>query len=112
MAKKEPEVFTFHNENVLLGVARWAKVVGWAIAAVYFLSFVNDLTQTFASGGLQQQLSSGFMGILLFLANLIYPITIGAFYWLVMHGLAQGLYVALDLFITTEEDEPEEGIVP
>ena len=104
MARKENESMTFHNENAVLQIARWAKVVGWVIAVIYLLSFANDMTQMVASGGLAQ-LPADFMGKLLFLANIIYPIAIGAFYFLLMHGLAQGLYVAIDLFISTEEEE-------
>jgi hypothetical protein len=107
MTGKENESMTFHNENAVLQIARWAKVVGWTIAVIYLLSFVNDMTQMAASGGLAQ-MPAEIMGKLLFIANILYPIAIGAFYFLLMHGLAQGLYVALDLFITTEDEE--EGI--
>jgi len=105
MARNENESLTFHNENGLLQIALWLKVTGWVIAAIYLLSWISDISQTMASGGFQ--LPADLMGKLMFVANFIYPIGIGAFYWLVTHGLAQGLYLGLDLFATTEDDEEE-----
>ena len=108
MARKE-EPMTFHNESTLMMIARGAKITGWAILVIYLLSFINELTQTLPS---LSQLPPDIMTKLLVFANMLFPILMGAFYFLVMHGLAQGLYVALDLFISTEDEEIEEGIVP
>jgi hypothetical protein len=107
MSPKENESFTFHNEAVLLNIARWAKVVGWTIPVIYLLSFINSLTETINNIA---QLPPDLMSKLLVIANVLFPLLMAGFYFLLMHGLAQVLYVALDLFITTEEDEPAEGI--
>ncbi len=104
MAPKESEPMTFHNENVLLNIARWAKIVGWAVAVIYLLSFISGLTQALPN---LSQLPSDFMGKLMAFANLIFPLLMAGFYFLLMHGIAQGLYVALDLFISTEDEESE-----
>lgn len=108
MAPKENEPLTFHNEGTLMLIARAAKIVGWVIAVIYLLSFINEMTTTLPN---LSQMPTDLMTRLLIFANMLFPIVMGAFYWLVLHGLAQGLYVALDLFISTEE-EVEEGIVP
>jgi hypothetical protein len=89
-------------------IARGAKIVGWVIAVIYLLSFINEMTSTLPN---LSQMPTDLMTRLLIFANMLFPLAMGAFYWLVLHGLAEGLYVALDLFISTEEDE-EEGIVP
>lgn len=108
MAPNENEPLTFHNESALMMIARGAKITGWVIAVIYFLSFINELTQTIPS---LSQLPPDILTKLLVFANMLFPIAMGAFYFLVLHGLAQGLYVALDLFISTEEEEEPEGIV-
>jgi len=107
MARNE-ELLTFHNEASLTLIARGAKIVGWVIAVIYVLSFINELTTTIPN---LSQMPSDLMTRLLIFANMLFPLAMGAFYWLMLHGLAQGLYVALDLFISTEEEEVEvEGI--
>lgn len=107
MSPKENEPMTFHNENTLTLIARAAKIVGWVIAVIYLLSFVNEMMSTLPN---LSQMPTDLMTRLLIFANMLFPLAMGAFYWLVLYGLAEGLYVALDLFISTEEEE--EGIVP
>ena len=107
MARKENESMTFHSENALLQIALWSKVVGWVILAIYLLSWIGDLVQMVASGGVQ--LPPAALDKLMLFANLVYPLAMGGFYFLIMHGLAQGLYNGMDLFATTEEDEEETG---
>ncbi len=103
MKRKENESVTFHNENLLLQVALWAKVVGWVIFAIYLLSTVNEVMQIIASGGFQ--LPPATMDKLMFFANFLYPVAMGAFYFLVTQGLAQGLYIGLDMVVGNESDE-------
>jgi hypothetical protein len=105
MASKENESLTFHNENTLLQIALWSKVVGWALAVIYLLSWISDLVQMFTSGGIQ--LPPAIMDKFLYFANFIYPLAMGGFYFLVTHGIAQTLYIGLDLFDFSEEGEEE-----
>ncbi len=107
MASKE-EPTTFHNESTLMLVARGAKITGWVIAIIYLFSFVSEMMQTIPN---LSQMPTDLMTRVLIFANMLFPLAMGAFYLLVMQGLAQGLYVALDLFISTEDDT-EEGLVP
>jgi hypothetical protein len=112
MAGKENEVTTFHSENALLQIARWAKVLSWVLIVIYLLSFVSNVTDL-VMGGIQQ-FPTDVMNALLYIANLIYPLALGAFYFLLLNGLAQGLYMALDLYLGVEEEDEEElaeGIV-
>jgi len=110
MASKENESMSFHNESTLLRIALWSKVVGWVIAVIYALSWISDIVQMFAGGGLQ--LPPAIMDKLLYFANLIYPLAMGGFYLLIMHGLAQGLYIALDLFDFSDEAEEDDTTQP
>ena len=103
MNRKSNESLTLHNETTLMGIATAAKVTGWVILVIFVLSWVGSLIEMFSAGGFQ--FPPGFMNTLLYLANFVYPLAMGAFYFLIMHGLAQGLYIALDLFDTTEEEE-------
>lgn len=109
MASKE-EPLTFHNESALMLIARAAKVTGWVLLATYLVSSFGYLKQILDAAAVGQ-LPTDAIQLSTIFANLAQLLATGIFYLLIMHGLAQGLYVALDLFISTEEDE-EEGIVP
>ena len=104
--ENETEPTNFHSENTVLLVARLAKITGWVIAAIYLVSFFNELVQLIPN---LSQLPPDLMSKLLIFINMIFPLAIGAFYVLVMQGVAQGLYIGLDLFLKGETEEEEEG---
>lgn len=103
MKRNENESITFHNENFLLQVALWIKVVGWVILTIYLLSTVNEVMQIIASGGFQ--LPPATMDKLMYFANFLYPVVMGAFYFLLTQGVAQGLYIGLDMLLLGTESE-------
>ncbi len=82
-----------HNETALLRIASWSKVTGWVIAVLYVISWISDLRQMLGSDAPIDLLA------------LAYPVAMGVFYWLVMQGLAQGLYLGLDLFAAARKGE-------
>ena len=109
MAPNENEPLTFHNESALMLVARGAKLTGWVLFATYMVSSFGYLKQILDASAVGQ-LPTATMDLTVIFANLVQLVATGVFYLLIMHGLAQGLYVALDLFISTEDEEVEEGI--
>ena len=37
MQNKDVKDLIFHNENAVLQIARWAKIVSWVMAVIYLL---------------------------------------------------------------------------
>ena len=103
MKSNEDKELIFHNENAVLQIARWSKIVSWAMLVVYLIRFVSDLISVFGAGGFEFPTLP--MDILLFVASLLSTPFFGGFYLLVLQGVAQGLYLGLDLFLKDETDE-------
>lgn len=95
----EEKDLVFHNENAVLQIARWSKFAGWVLAVIYLLRFISDLISVF-SGGFQWPVPV--MDRIMFVASMSYTLVIGAFYFLLMHGIAQVLYLGLDQFLKEE----------
>jgi hypothetical protein len=102
MTGKDSDVQTFHSESAVLLIARSAKMLSWVILVIYLLSFISTMTELVA-GGLQQ-FPPDVMNALLFIANLIYPLAIGLFYFLILNGVAQGLSIALDVYFGMDDE--------
>lgn len=103
MQSKDAKDLVFHNENALLQIASWSKFVAWAMAAIYTLRFISDLISVF--GGGQFSWPPLMMDRILFMASLLSTLFFGAFYFLLLQGLAQGLYVGLDMYLKSEAEE-------
>jgi energy-converting hydrogenase Eha subunit F len=104
MASTEEKDLVFHNENFILQIARWSKVTAWGMVVIYLLRFISDLISVFGSG--QFSMPTGLMDQILFVASLLSTLVFGAFYFLLLQGVAQALYVGLDIFLRGElEDE-------
>jgi hypothetical protein len=106
MQNKDEKDLFFHNENAVLQIARWAKIVSWAMVVIYLLRFVSDMIQVV--GGGQYSWPTAPMDQVLYVVSLVSTLFFGAFYFFVLQGIAQGLYLGLDLFFTEEMEEVEE----
>jgi hypothetical protein len=102
MSKEEKDL-SFHSEDAILLIARWSKIVSWAMLAIYFLRFVSDLISVFAGG--QFAWPAAIMDRVMFVTSLVSTLFFGSFYFLTLQGVAQGLYVALDMFLGNETEE-------
>jgi hypothetical protein len=103
MQSKEEKDLMFHSENVILQIARWSKIVSWAMIVIYLLRFISDLISVFSSG--QFAWPPAVMDQIMFVASLFSTLFFGAFYFLVLQGVAQGLYLGLDMFLDDEMEE-------
>ena len=104
MSENENEKeMNFHSEMIVLQIARWSKIVSWAMLVIYLVRFVSDLISVFGPGGYQFPTLP--MDIILFVASLLSTPFFGGFYFLILQGVAQGLYLGLDLFLKDETDE-------
>ncbi len=106
---KEPmhddeEMMTLHKESALMQIATWSKVVGWALLVIYLIIFLGQFNQVLTAFN-AGQLPTDALGLATVVANLVYLPATGAFYFLILQGLAQGLYIASDLFAVTEDVE-------
>ena len=105
MKENDEKDLVFHNEGFILQIARWSGIVSWAMVAIYILRFVSDLVSVF--GGGQFAWPPAMMDRILFVASLLSTLFFGAFYFFVLQGVAQGLYLGLDMFLKGEADEEE-----
>jgi hypothetical protein len=103
MQNKDEKALTFRNENVILEIARWSKIVSWAMVVIYLLRFVSDLISVF--GGGQFSWPPAMMDRIMFVASLFSTLFFGSFYFLVLQGIAQGLYMGLDMSLDDEDEE-------
>jgi hypothetical protein len=92
---------TLHNPDNVLRLGMGSLVTSWIILAIYAFQFIYNLVNAFQSGF---TLGAN-MDTLLGLIQLITPMTIGLFFFLTLQGIAQGLYIGLDLYMGTEEPE-------
>jgi hypothetical protein len=105
MQNKEEKDLVFRSENAILQIARWSKIVSWAMVVIYLLRFVSDLISVFGSG--QFSWPPAMMDRIMFVASLLSTLFFGSFYFLVLQGIAQGLYIGLDMSLDSEMVEEE-----
>lgn len=106
MQNKDEKDLIFHNENVILQIARWAKIVSWAMVVIYLLRFISDMISIVGSG--QYSWPTAIMDQILYVVSLLSTLFFGAFYFFVLQGVAQGLYLGLDLYLNNELETEEE----
>jgi hypothetical protein len=106
MQNKDVKDLIFHNENAVLQIARWAKIVSWVMAVIYLLRFVSDMISVIAGG--QYGFPTAIMDQILYVVSLLSTLFFGAFYFLVLQGVAQGLLLGLDANLAFELEEEEE----
>ena len=103
MKSNEDKELIFHNENAVLQIARWSKIVSWALVVIYILRFISDLISVFGSG--QFAWPPAMFDRIMFVASLLSSLFFGGFYFLVLQALAQALYLGLDMFLVEEVEE-------
>ena len=107
MNTNKNESLLLANESVILRIVSFAKIIGWIILAFYLISFLGDV-RTILQG--QVNWPTGFLQWLLMIVNIFFTPAIGLFYFLILHGLAQGLNLGLDIYYELhpeEDDQPE-----
>ena len=104
MSENENEKeLNFHSEMTVLQIARWSKIVSWAMVVIYLLRFISDMISVF--GGGQFSWPPAMMDRIMFVASLLSTLFFGSFYFLVLQGIAQGLYMGLDMSLEDEDEE-------
>lgn len=97
MTETTQETSTFHSENMVLQLALWSKIVGWLVLVVHLIDLagtISSIAQQWATITLPPGI---FEQIVIWNGLLDKPLT-GLFYFLVLQGVAQVLYLGLDMF--------------
>jgi hypothetical protein len=89
---EEEESDTFHSRKNILRLASWANVISWIVAIIYLILFAARLYFDFQQG-IQFSVITALTWISYFSTLLI-----GLIWFVVLQGLAEGLYLLLDLF--------------
>jgi hypothetical protein len=105
MNTNKDEALLFASETTIFRIVAIAKIVSWAILIVYLYSFIESARQNVMPMFQQQAYPTDLAQWLSFIANLIFPIAIGLFYFLVLQGVAQALNLGLDIFYELHPDE-------
>lgn len=85
----------FARENIIFWIISAARIVSWIVLVTYLIVFASQLQPLFQGG---VQLPREFFEMSLTIVNWVYPLLIGAFYFLVLQGIAQGLNLGLDIY--------------
>ena len=105
------ESLLFASETSIFRIISVAKIVSWVILVVYLYSFIENVRQNAMPMFQQQAYPTDVAQWIGFLANLIFPIAIGLFYFLILQGVAQILNLGLDIFYELRPEEEKEAIV-
>ena len=94
------ELETLHNPNNLLRMVTFARVLSWVLLVlallVYGVRFYSEIQQIIAAGMTMKDIltTDGLAWMGTYLQNF----GLGFFYFVVLQGLAEGLYILADIF--------------
>jgi hypothetical protein len=111
MNTNKDDALLFASETMIFRIASIAKIVSWVVLVIYLYSLIENIRTTVAPMFQQQSYPTDLFQWLGFLANLIFPIAIGLFYFVVLQGVAQGLNIGLDIFYELHPEADEEEVV-
>lgn len=107
MEKQENQ--SLHSQNAVFRIALGANILSWLILAFYVLNFTGDIQSVIQNWPLQMPPDPLQQAIAW--SSLLSKPLFGAFYFFILQGIAQLLYVGLDIYLdltdTGEEEEEE-----
>ena len=106
----ENEKTTFHNEDAIFRIAMWSNIVAWAALVLSLLMFGSTVYSITSNWDMvSQSLPPAFFEkIAAFAGVFSEPLFGGVFVFLVLRGLSQGLYLAMDFYMDEDEDMEDE----
>lgn len=99
------EKTTFHNEKAVLRIAAWTNAIAWVLLVLYLLNFSDDVRSIVASWPLQ--MPPGIFARIIAYSGLLFKPAIALFYFLLLRGVSELLYLGLDMFYYDIEDFEE-----
>ncbi|PKN94599.1 MAG: hypothetical protein CVU44_05810 [Chloroflexi bacterium HGW-Chloroflexi-6] len=107
MENKENQ--SLHSQNAVFRIALGANILAWLILAFYVINFMGDLQSVVQNWPLQ--MPPDLLQQIVAWSSLLSKPLFGAFYFFILQGISQLLYVGLDIYLdltdTGEEDEEE-----
>ena len=105
----ENETATFHNEDAVFRIAMWANIVAWLALVLSLLMFASTMYSIISQWAMVSQSlpPSFFEKVAAFAGVFSEPVLGGVFAFLVLRGLSQGLYLAMDFYMDEEMEDEE-----
>lgn len=94
---------TFHSQNVVLRLALLANILGWVLLVIYLLSFISDARQLVDQW--PPNLPTDVLELLTFWAGFLFKFFLGGFYFAIMQGVSQILYLGLDIYMDMKPEQ-------
>ena len=110
MNTTKDESLLFASENTIFRIVSIARITSWVLLAIYLYSLLENIRQNVLPMFQQQAYPTELFQWLGFLANLLFPVAIGTFYFLVLQGIAQGLNLGLDMYFELHPEEETETV--
>ena len=106
----ENEKTTFHSEDAIFRIAMWSNIVAWAALVLSLLMFGSTAYSITSNWEMvSQSLPPAFFEkIAAFAGVFSEPLLGGVFVFLVLRGLSQGLYLAMDFYMDEDDDMEDE----
>lgn len=104
MFEKLQENGTFHGETAVMRLAMTAIVLSWVTLVAYLVGFANDMSQVLTQWEqISLSLPSDFLGQAAAWSGFLRTPLNGLFYFVVLQGAAQLMYLGLDIFYGQED---------
>lgn len=100
------EKVSFHSQEAVLRLAMIGNIVSWVVLAFYLLNFAGDV-RTLAENWPLQLPNDFFSQLSTWIGFASTPI-FGVFYFALLQGISQLLYIGLDLYLELAGEEEEE----
>ncbi len=110
MSKASQENQTFSSQNTLLRIAMGANVMAWVILAFSVLDLISNVKQIIQNWPLS--LPANFFDQAAVWGNFLSKYSVDLFYFFALLGIAQLIYLGLDIFFTQTEEPEEETDQP
>ena len=110
MSKASQENQTFSSQNTLLRIAMGANVMAWVILAFSLLDLISNVKQIIQNWPLS--LPANFFDQAAVWGNFLSKYSVDLFYFFALLGIAQLIYLGLDIFFTQTEEPEEETDQP
>ncbi len=100
------EKTSFHNQDGVLRLAMLANITSWVVLVFYLINFAGDLNTLVSNWPLQlpPDLFSQLTTWLGFISTPVF----GIFYFLLLQGVSQLLYIGLDIYLDMMGESDEE----
>ncbi|MDX9990705.1 MAG: hypothetical protein RBS68_01530 [Anaerolineales bacterium] len=102
------ETQSLHSQNAVFRIALGANILSWLILVFYLLNFAGDIvsiSQNWAA--FLAQIPADIFQQVLTWASLLSKLLFGAFYFFILQGISQLLYVGLDIYLDLTDSGEE-----